>query len=113
MGRGPARKPSRSGLPETLRDLFWDYDFRVLTWEEDRHLIVARILSAGGWNAVSWLRRRVGDDGIRDWIRERRGDGLDERRLRFWELILGLPKAEVTAWIQEPGRQIWRDRVKR
>ena len=99
--------PTRfSKLPATLRALFWDYDFTALSWENDRDLIMARVLTAGDWDAVTWLRSRVGDRALREWIERHRGGGLSPQRLRFWELILGLPHCQVNAWLVAEGRQI-------
>ena len=102
-----------SGLPATLRTLFWDYDFAALSWENDRDLIMARVLTVGDWDAVTWLRSRVGDRALREWIERHRGSGMSPQSLRFWgELVLGLPHREVTAWLAARGRQIWDKRVR-
>ncbi len=98
-------------LPSRLCPLFWDYDFETLSWEEDQNLITGRILAAGNWDAVTWLRAAIGDDGIRRWLEEHRGGSLGPRRLRFWQLILELPRRRVDAWIGD--QQTWDDRVER
>ena len=95
-----------SRLPATLQALFLDYDFAALSWEDDRDFITARVLTSGGWDAVTWLRSRVGDRALREWIERHRGGGLSPQRLRFWELILGLPHCQVNAWLVAEGRQI-------
>ncbi len=100
-----------SELPLLLRALFWDYDFEALTWENDSDLIIARVLTLGGWNAVSWLRSRRGDSALREWIKCHHGGGLSPQRLRFWELILELPHRQVNAWLEEDGRKIWEKRL--
>lgn len=99
-------------LPAMLRALFWDYDFKALTWENDRDLITARVLASGGWDAVTWLRSRLGDRALRDWIERRQGRGLSPQQLRFWELILGLPHRQVNAWLAAEGRKIWEKRAR-
>ena len=101
-----------SRLPATLQALFWDYDFAALSWEDDRDLIIARVLTSGDWDAVTWLRSRVGDRALREWIERHRGGGMSPQRLRFWELILGLPHRRVNAWLAAEGRQIWDKRVR-
>jgi len=108
-----ANSPVASKLPKAVRRLFWDYDARSLTWEADRDLIQARVLSSGTWDAVTWIRKRIGDAEIRNWILRNHGRGLDERRLRFWQLVLGLPRKTVDAWIARNAHQLWRNRVKR
>jgi hypothetical protein len=90
-----------------LRPFFWDHDFARLRWEADRDLIVGRVLAVGDWDAVQWLRRRLGTAALREWLERRRGAGLSPRQLRFWETILGLPRRQVDAWLAQPGRQAW------
>jgi hypothetical protein len=97
-------------LPELLRGLFWEYDFEDLSWQEDRDLIFRRVLSSGPWESVQWLRRRAGDDAVRDWIRRHRGRSLSRRQLRFWQLILDLPPEEVDAWLEEREPDVWERR---
>jgi hypothetical protein len=94
-------------LPELLGRYFWDYAPGRLTWPESRHTIVGRLLEAGGFDAVRWLRRHVGDQGIREFITQRRGRGIDPKRLRYWELILGMPKEEVDRWIEAALQNPW------
>jgi len=98
-------------LPAMLRTLFWDYDFETLTWEKDRDLVIARVLTSGAWQAVTWLRSCLGDDALRAWIERRDGDGLSPRQLRFWELILGLAHRRVNAWLAAKERKVWDNRA--
>jgi hypothetical protein len=104
------RRPAATKLPRTLRPFFWDYDFGRLSWKADRDLVIARILAVGNWDSLRWLRRRLPDPELRDWLIQRRGAGLSNRHLRFWELILGLPHRQVNAWLAQPGRQAWEGR---
>ena len=112
MKRHGSRSVRSFRLPAMLRALFWDYNFAALTWENDRDLITARVLASGGWDAVTWLRSRLGDHALRDWIERRQGRGLSPQQLRFWELILGLPHRQVNAWLAAEGRKIWEKRVR-
>ena len=103
----PTAGGDSSSLPGFLRDLLWDYDLKDLTWPSDQHLIIARILAAGDWRSVTWLREQIGARELRDWLTERRGRGLDSRRLRFWELVLPLPHAQVDDWIRVVEQEAW------
>lgn len=107
----PAKSAKRPELPVLLRPLFWDYDFRTLTWENDRDLIIARVLAAGTWEAITWLRASLGDQTLREWIEHHHGSGLSPRQLRFWELMLNLQHRQVNAWLRAEGRKIWDQRV--
>jgi hypothetical protein len=100
--------PAPSGnLPSHLTSLFWDYDASRLAWPKDADLIIARILASGDWRSVQWLLDQCDRNALRRWIRARQGRGLDARRLRFWELVLGLPHSEVNRWIGVLERDSW------
>jgi hypothetical protein len=106
--RKKTAKPDR--LPAHMRAFFWDHDPARLTWKRDGDLIVARLLAVGDWTAIQWVRARLGDNGLRDWLLSRRGAGLSPRQLRFWELILNLPRRQVNAWLANPSRKGWDQR---
>jgi hypothetical protein len=105
MGRMSGRPP------ESLRRFFWDQDFDRLRWPEDWQAVASRLLAAGDDASHRWLRAALGDDRLREWIRTRRGRGLDGRRLRYWQIVLDLPAAEVDAWLADPARRVWEERV--
>ncbi len=100
-----------SPLPETVRALFWEYDAEALSWKADRDLVIHRVLTEGGWEAVRWLRGRAGDEALRAWIVEREGGALSARQLRFWQLVLDLPAAHVDAWIKTRRSSVWEERA--
>ncbi|HWY87747.1 MAG TPA: hypothetical protein VNX28_13530 [Gemmataceae bacterium] len=104
------RPASAVRLSKRIRPLFWDYDFGQLTWEADSDLIIGRILAAGDWEAIQWLRRLLPEPVLRDWLVRRHGAGLNSRQLRFWELVLELPRRLVNTWLSDPGRQVWEGR---
>jgi len=98
-------------LPENMCLLFPEYGFGDLSWEQDRDLVTARVLAEGTWDDMMWLRKTAGDDALREWMVKRRGAGIDRRRLRFWELILDIPRRKVNAWLRDPARQVWDSRI--
>jgi hypothetical protein len=105
------KTPSPCGcLPQQLQPLFWDQNFAQLDWPQHRDFVIGRILEAGPWDAIGWLRKEVGDDALREWIVRHRGRSLSGEQLRFWQLILDLPTETVDAWLQSPERKIWEDR---
>jgi hypothetical protein len=81
-----------------------------LTWEADANLIIGRILTEGGWESIQWLRRRLPNPALKEWIERKRGAALSARQLRFWELVLGLPRRKVNSWLKDPARQLWEGR---
>ena len=96
-----------SRLPMEMKDLFWDYDFSCLSWDNDRDLIISRILNGGGLGALKWLRANISDEELRQWILLRSGAGMSPQKLRFWETILNLPRRKVNAWLNSERRKIW------
>lgn len=93
-------------LPRFLATVFWDRTFVALSWKRDRDFIVRRILEAGDWQSVSWLRSTLGDDDLRAWLSNprRRPGGLSRRQLRFWELVLD---ARLGHLIEDSQRSPW------
>ena len=98
-------------IPESLHILFWDYNFEALSWSSDRDLIIRRILQAGSWEAVQWLRTTAGDDNLRTWLEVHAGGRLTPRQLRFWELILDLRREQVDTWIVAVANNPWSTRL--
>ncbi len=97
-------------LPSPVRKLFWDTDVRSLQWDRHREAIIGRVLASGTWADVTWLRKTVGDSDLRDWILRHEGRGLTPQQLRFWEVLLDLPRRDVNRWLRSPSRQIWDQR---
>ena len=91
--------------------MFWDVDFNSLTWENDLDLVILRILTRGDWTTIKHLRKKVSDKALRDWMLRRKGRGLDPRRLRFWELILGIDHRIVSGWMQRARTNPWYNRL--
>jgi hypothetical protein len=98
-------------LPQFVQDIFWDVDRSQVSWERNRDFITRRVLMKGGWNAIRWLRSKLGDDELRHWIIERKGRGLEPRQLRFWQLVLDIDPAEVDRWIAASASNPWIQRL--
>ena len=99
-------------IPKKLHRLFWDYDLAALDWRADRDLVIARILATGDWDSVTWLMRRVSPNQLREFILNRRGRGIDSHRLRFWEIVLDLPRKQVDRWLRAANKDPWHRRRK-
>ncbi len=99
--------PVSEGLPEPLRPLFWDCNFAVLDAVGQQDFVIGRVLASGPLDAIRWLRRRYGDDMIRDWIIRHRGRQLSSQQVRFWDAVIGLPAVDVRQWLEEPERHLW------
>jgi plasmid stability protein len=115
-GRLPRVAPRRTApdepLPDMLRALFWDYPFGDLRWPAHRDFVIARVLQSGRTDAIAWLRRVVPDVELADWISKRDGRGLDARQLRFWQIALNLPAADVDRWVRLTREGAWERRTR-
>jgi hypothetical protein len=100
-----------SPLPRFVLGLFWDCDSSQIGWETHKDFIIKRVLVAGGWEAIRWLRSLLGDSGLRQWLIQRKGRGLDPRQLRFWQLALRIDSEEVDSWIAATANNPWRQRL--
>jgi hypothetical protein len=98
-------------MPKFVRNLFWDYDRSQVSWEAHAEWITNRVLTRGGWDAIQWLRNQIGDAGIRRWIVNRKGRGLEPRQLRFWQIVLEIDPAEVDGWIAAQASNPWFQRL--
>ncbi len=105
MTTSAARSENR--LPPELHHLFWDCDPVSLDLQQHRNFIVRRILDRGNWDTVVWLRRNLGDAEIRDWFLRKDGGGLEPRKLRFWGLLLDLPRDKVDKWVYKARSLPW------
>ena len=108
-----ARAARRTSLPAGLRSLFWDYGRRRIRLSEDHDLILSRVLRDGGWEATQWLRSRLGDAAIRDWLVRSEARGLSPQRIRFWQVVLDLSRAPVDAWLGAARSSHWHSRTAR
>jgi len=99
-------------LPDLLRSLFWDYPFDDLRWPAHRDFVIGRVLQSGGTPATAWLRNEVPAVELTDWIGRRNGRGLDARQLRFWQVALNLPAADVDRWVALTREGAWEGRTR-
>ena len=100
-------------LPYFVKSFFWDSDTNTLSWEDHRDFIIRRLLQVGSWEALTWLRAEMGDPELRHWIEQRRGAGLSPRQLRFWQVVLDLPRPRVTRWVHATMARPWERRLTR
>ena len=93
--------------------LFWDFPARSISLDADRDLVVRRVTAEGGWREMSLLRSRIGDPAIRDVIEKTDARGLSPQRIRFWQLVLGLPARRADAWVRRARQSTWARRTRR
>jgi hypothetical protein len=87
--------------------LFWDYPGKPLSLDRDREMVIRRILAEGGLLHVRFIRRRVGDEAIRDVLLRSQARGLSPQRIRFWQLLLDVPARLANAWVRSARAGTW------
>ena len=90
-----------------MASLFWDYPDKRLSLARDRELVIRRILAEGGLLHVRFIRRRVGDEAIRDVLLRSQARGLSPQRIRFWQLLLDVPARVANAWVRSARSGTW------
>jgi hypothetical protein len=106
IARAAAESRWNGRLPELLRPLFWQYRFEDLRLPGATDEVMLHVLANGRPEHVTWLRARFGDDGIRDWIRARRGRGLTRAQMASW-----ISHATATRWqAADPNARLWEQR---
>jgi hypothetical protein len=75
--------------------------------------VIRRVTAEGGWREMSLLRSRIGDQAIRDVIESTEARGLSPQRIRFWQLLLGLPARRADAWVRRARESTWARRARR
>jgi len=100
----------RVKLPRHVLALLWEYPTGQIAWPQDADLVIRKVLESGRWDSVKWLLATVGHAWLKTWMLQRRGAGLDPKRLRFWQLTLNLPQSTVDAWIAEHNSNPWQQR---
>lgn len=98
-------------LPPNVTALLWEYNVADITWEQHRDFILERILARGDWDTIRWARSVAGDNVVREVVVRTRGRWLNQAQLRFWQLVLAIPEADVSAWLESPNRAIWDRRL--
>ena len=98
-------------FPDHILTLFWDVAPQRLSLTRDQEFVLGRVLSAGGYRSLQWIRERIGDVAIRSYLERTRGRLLSVRQLRFWEVILDFPHAMVEEWVRDDARRIWERRA--
>lgn len=91
-----------SGLPESIRWLFWEVDFEAIDVDHDTDYILARVLERGRMMDVRWAMQQFGMDRIHAFFRDVGHPEISERTLAFWRTVLD---AEGESWVERPA---WR-----
>lgn len=93
---------SEKRLPDCVARLLWDVDVEQLDPDRDRELVMERVMSRGGWEAMKWLRARYRREELAEYLRRKGARRLSPRDFAYWALICELD-VEVGAGGGRPG----------
>jgi hypothetical protein len=104
---------SGGGLPAFLHGYFWEYPAGRVRPDADGEIVMLRLMESGDQDAIRWLRAEYGDPSLAEFMTRRRARGLSEKRIRYWALLLRLPRQAVDAWLAALRTNPWYLRVRR
>jgi len=105
-GRARTRAPAGD---TALASLFWDQP-RAPDLARHRDFVVQRVLSEGGLEEIRSLRARVPDAALRKVLLRSQARGLSPQRIRFWQLLLNLPRSTADLWVRRARAGSWAKR---
>jgi hypothetical protein len=94
---------AKIAFPDEVGRLFWDVDPQSVDLIRHRDYVMERVMSRGGWAAMTWLRSVYSKEEMADFLRRKGINRLAPRELAYWSLI-----AEVDLPISRGGgRPSW------
>lgn len=80
-------------LPDLLRPLFWDAEWKNVDFDHNLDFIVERVLSLGNEEQLSWLRKNIPCETIRRVVMKSRR--ISRKTARCWQNYFGLKEEEM------------------
>jgi len=74
-------------IPAFVSSLLWDVDPERVDLDEHRDLVIERVMSRGGWEAMKWLRGRYSSAVLAEFLRREGTRKLAPRDLAYWSLV--------------------------
>lgn len=72
-------------LNQSLKNLFWDVDFRHLDEKKHAGFLITRVADKGGLKDVLWLKRKFGKNRIKRAVLSSRN--VSAKTKNFWQVI--------------------------
>ena len=73
-------------IPQKLKTLFWEYDFKILNPDRHRRFIIERILEKGSLSSIRWLFDVYSRNEIENVIMT--SNNLSKKTVDFWNICL-------------------------
>lgn len=81
---------AKVAFPDEVGRLFWDVDHQTVDLKRHRDYVMERVMSRGGWAAMTWLRRVYSKEEMADFLMRKGKSRLAPRELAYWSLIAGV-----------------------
>ena len=78
--------------PETLRLLFWSYDFSRIDLERHRKTIIVQVLNYGTFSQWRWLIETYGRDAVRAVLQQIPATEIKPRTRRLASLVFDVAR---------------------
>ena len=78
----------KNKIPEFVAPCLWSYDIKQIDLQEDKKLIITRVLNYGVWKDVKWLYSVYSEDDIKKVVSNPRRGLWFPKVLNFWETVL-------------------------
>lgn len=87
-------------LPESIRQLLWEYDLDAdASGESWRDAAVEKVMQRGTWEQMLWLVRSFDRSTLVEFLERRGRRVLSPRPLRFWATMMHIPAETTEEWI--------------
>jgi len=75
---------SKNKIPKFVTYCFPSYNIKKLNLQQDKQLIIERVLNYGDWRCVTWILKIYGDQDIINVIKQPSKGVWFEKVLNFW-----------------------------
>jgi hypothetical protein len=103
---GDSTLPPPAGVARFFCEIQWED--RIA--DEYPFYVVERLIENGNMEAVRWVRRRYGDDFLREVVCRSRN--ISRQTARYWQNVLDIPEEQILclskSWLNRPNR-FWDD----
>ena len=109
--RGTTKAPdSTLPPPPSVAQFFCEISWEDRIADEYPFYVVERLIENGNMEAVRWVRKRYGEDFIREVVCRSRK--ISRKTARYWQQVLEIPEEKVlclsASWLNRPN-QFWPD----
>ncbi len=83
-------EPTAKPFPAEVQRLFWEVDPQSVDLGRHRDYVMERVMSRGGWVAMTWLRQAYSREEMAEYLVRKGARLLPPRELAYWSLIAGV-----------------------